>query len=170
MKKLLFTGIVASAVLTGCSTVSTIMQNTFPLATNFVVTQGSPANTQLSAVGAGTNINQLVGATANVRDIRVSNATLSVNSGSQGMGVFKSVRVYLSSGGSEVMVASRENIADNIGSSLSLDVNNNQVLDNVMKSGGGVQQRIVYVLKSTPSTDMTVRSSINFSSVPATNQ
>lgn len=168
MKKLLFTGIIASAAVASCSTVSTIMQNTFPYTSNIVVTQGSPANTQLSAVGAGTNINQLVGATANVRDIRVSTATLSVPGGSQGMGVFKDVKIYLSSGGSEVMVASRSNIADNIGNTLSLDVNTNQVLDNVMKSGNQVQQRIVYTLKSSPGSDMNLRSSINFSSVPVT--
>lgn len=72
------------------------------------------------------------------------------------------------SGNNEVLVASRDNIADNIGNSLSLDVNNNQILDNVMKSGNAIQQRVVYVLKSSPTADMSVKSSLTFSSVPMT--
>ena len=85
------------------------------------------------------------------------------------MGVFKSVKVYLSSGSSEVLVASRTNIADNIGNTLSLDLNSSQTLDNIMKSGNTVQQRIVYELKSSPTSDMNVKSSMSFSSVPVTN-
>lgn len=169
MKNLFLSALAAGAVLTACSTVSTIMQNTFPYTTTVVVTQGSPANTELSAVGTGTSINQLVGSAANVRDIRISNANVTVTSGGQSMGVFKSVKVYLSAGGNDVMVASRDNIADNIGNTLSLDVNSNQVLDQILKSGNTVQQRIVYVLKSAPTSDLSVRTSLNFSSVPVNN-
>lgn len=168
MKNILLTAVFATATVASCSTVSSIMQNTFPYTTNIVVTQGSPANTSLTAVGAGTSINQLVGATSNVKDIRVASANMTVTSGGQSMGVFESVKVYLSAGGSEVLVASRDNIADNIGNSLSLDVNSNQLLDNVMKSGNAVQQRVVYVLKSSPNTDLGIRTSVNFSSLPVT--
>lgn len=168
MKNTFLTAVFATATLASCSTVSSIMQNTFPYTTNIVVTQASPANTTLSAVGAGTSINQLVGATSNVKDIRVASANMTVTAGGQSMGVFQSVKVYLSAGGSEVLVASRENIADNIGNTLSLDVNSSQVLDSVMKSGNAVQQRIVYVLKSSPATDLGIRTSMNFSSLPVT--
>lgn len=168
MKNTFLTAVFATATLASCSTVSSIMQNTFPYTTNIVVTQASPATTTLSAVGAGTSINQLVGATSNVKDIRVASANMTVTAGGQSMGVFQSVKVYLSAGGSEVLVASRENIADNIGNTLSLDVNSNQVLDSVMKSGNAVQQRIVYVLKTSPTTDLGIRTSMNFSSLPVT--
>ena len=166
MKKLILSTIVASTILTSCSTVSTIMQNTFPYNSSVVITSGSPANTTLSAIGSGTNINQITGISNNVKDIKIANANMSVTSGSQGMGVFKSVKVYLSSGSNEILVASRDNISDNIGSSLSLDVSSNQVLDQLIKSGNSVQQKIVYVLKSSPSADFTVKTSMNFSSVP----
>lgn len=168
MKNIFITAIVATATLVSCSTVSSVLQNTLPYNSNFVVTQGSPANTQLSAVGAGTSLNQIANVSNNVKDIRASTATMTVTSGTQGMGVFQSVRVYISSGNNEVLVASRDNIADNIGNSLSLDVNNNQILDNVMKSGNAIQQRVVYILKSPPTADMSVRSSLTFSSIPAT--
>lgn len=167
MKNLFLSAIVATATLASCSTVSSVLQNNLPYNSNFVVTQGSPSNTQLSAVGAGTNLNQIMGVSSNVKDIRATTATMSVTSGAQGMGVFKSVKVYLSSGNNEVLVAQRDNIADNIGTSLSLDVNNNLYLDNIMKSGNAIQQRVVYTLKQSPTSDLNVRSSITFSSIPS---
>ena len=85
------------------------------------------------------------------------------------MGIFKSVKVYLSNNGSnEVLVASRDAIGDNVGSSLSLDVNTSQTLDNMMKSGA-VQARVVYVLKQSPTSDISLETSVGFSSVPVTN-
>ncbi len=165
MKNLFLSAVVATATLASCSTVSTIMQNTFPYNANFLLTSGSPSNTQLSAVSVATSINQISGVSANVKDIRVSTATLTVPN-TTNTGIFKSVRIYLSSNGSnEVLVASRDNISDTSGSTLSLDVNNSNTLDNVMK-GGNVQQRLVYVLKQSPTSDISVRTSLNFSSVP----
>lgn len=165
MKSIYLTAVMATTALVSCSTVSSVLQNTLPYNSTFVVAQGSPAGSQLTAVGGGAGINQITGVSSNVRDIRATGATLTVTSGAQGMGIFRSVNVYVSSGGQDVLVASRDNISDNIGNALSLDVNN-QVLDQVMKSGNGIQQRIVYVLKSSPTTDLTVRSSVTFNSVP----
>ena len=168
MKNLFLSAVVATATLASCSTVSSILQNTFPYNATVLVTSGSPANTTLSNVSPAQSINQLTGAGANVRDIRVSNATMSVPNNTS-MGIFKSVKVYLSNNSSnEVLVASRENIPDNVGTSLALDLNSTSTLDHIMKTGS-VQQRIVYVLKQSPTTDVTVRTSIGFSSVPVTN-
>lgn len=168
MKNMFLSAIVATATFASCSTVSSILQNTFPYNATVLVTSGSPANTTLSNVSAAQSINQLTGAGANVNDIRVANATVSVNSNTS-VGLFKSVKVYLSNNGSnEILVASREDIPDNVGNSLALDINNNQVLDNMMKSGS-VQQRLVYVLKQSPTSDISVKTSIGFSSLPITN-
>ena len=168
MKNLFLSAVVATATLASCSTVSSILQNTFPYNAIVIVTSESPANTTLSSVSAAQSINQLTGAGANVKDIRVSNVTMSVGNDTS-MGVFKSVQVYLSNNGAnEVLVASREAIADNVGSTLSLDANTTRTLDNLMKSGS-VQARIVYVLKQSPTSDISLKTSIGFSSVPVTN-
>lgn len=168
MKNIFLSAIVATATLASCSTVSSILQNTFPYNATVLVMAGSPADTTLSAVSAAQSVTQLTGAGANVKDIRVSNATISVGSSSS-IGLFKSVKVYLSNNGAdEVLVASRENIPDNVGSSVQLDVNTSQTLDRIMKSGS-VQQRMVYVLKQSPTSDMSVKTSVGFSSVPITN-
>ena len=90
--------IVATATLASCSTVSSILQNTFPYNATVLVTAGSPANTELSSVSAAQSVNQLIGYGANVKDIRVSSATLSVGSDTS-LGVFKSVKVYFSKTG-----------------------------------------------------------------------
>ena len=165
MKTIFLSAVVATTVLTSCSTVSSILQNTFPYNSTVLVTAGSPANTELSSVSAAQSVNQLTGSGANVKDIRVSNATISVGSETS-LGVFKSVKVYLSNNGSnQVLAASRESIPDNVGNSLAMDVNTSQTLDNIMKSGS-VQARIVYVLKQSPTSDISLKSSIGFSSVP----
>lgn len=165
MKTIFLSAVVATTVLTSCSTVSSILQNTFPYNSTVLVTAGSPANTELSSISAAQSVNQLTGSGANVKDIRVSNATLSVGSETS-LGVFKSVKVYLSNNGSnQVLAASRESIPDNVGNSLAMDVNTSQTLDNIMKSGS-VQARIVYVLKQSPTSDISLKSSIGFSSVP----
>ena len=165
MKTIFLSAVVATTVLTSCSTVSSILQNTFPYNSTVLVTAGSPSNTELSSISAAQSVNQLTGSGANVKDIRVSNATLSVGSETS-LGVFKSVKVYLSNNGSnQVLAASRESIPDNVGNSLAMDVNTSQTLDNIMKSGS-VQARIVYVLKQSPTSDISLKSSIGFSSVP----
>lgn len=168
MKNVMLSSAVVAFALASCSTVSSILQNTFPYNASVLVAAGSPANTSLSTVAVAQSINQITGAGANVRNIRASNATLSVNSNTS-IGIFKSVKVYLSNNGSnEVLVASRENIPDNVGSTLALDLNSSSSLDHIFKSGL-VQQRIVYVLKQSPTSDVTLKSSVGFSSEPVTN-
>ena len=169
MKKIIILMTVAIIGLGACSTVSSLLQNNFPFNSTFIVTKDSPANTSLSAVGSGTSLNQILGSSNNVRDIKVQAANIAVTQGNQGMGVFKNVKIYITSGSSEVLVAERANISDNIGNQLVLDVNN-RTLDNVMKSGNSVQQKIVYELKSKPTADLSVKSSLNFTSVPIQEQ
>ncbi len=168
MKNVFLAAVVATATVASCSTVSSILQNTFPYSATVLVTAGSPANTTLAAVSPSQSINQLTGSGANVKDIRVTNATLSVPSNTS-VGLFKSVKVYLSNNGSnEILVASRDDIPDNVGNTLALDVNTSQTLDNMMKSGT-VQQRLVYVLKQSPTSDISVKTSVGFNSMPITN-
>lgn len=168
MKTIYLSAVVATTVLTSCSTVSSILQNTFPYNSTVLVTAGSPSNTELSSISATQSVNQITASSANVKDIRVSNATLSVGSDTS-MGVFKSVKVYLSNGGSnQILVASRESIPDNVGNSLSMDVATSSTLDKLMKSGN-IQAKIVYVLKQSPTSDISLKTSIGFNSAPITN-
>lgn len=167
MKKFIYLALFAFIGLVACSTVSSILQNNFPFNSNFVITKDSPSNRLLSAVGSGTSMNQILGSANNVKDIRVQSANVTVVSGAQGMGIFKNIKVFVTSGSTEVLVAERTNIADNLGNQIVLDINNRN-LDNIMKSGNSVQQKIVYELKSSPTADLTIKSSLGFTSVPET--
>lgn len=166
MKKSFLFALLAIFAITSCSTVSSILQSTFPSTTNFIITSGSPANSQLASAQSLTGINQMTGSSSRVRDIRLNNATVNITQGDQGLGAFKYIRVYLSSGGNnEVLVASRENIADNHGSSINLDVQHSGALDNIFQAGS-VQQRVVYELKQSPTTDLHMRTALSFNSSP----
>ena len=168
MKTIFLSAVIATTVLTSCSTVSSILQNTFPYNATVLVAAGSTANVELSSISAAQSFNQITASSANVKDIRVSNATLSVGSDTS-MGVFKSVKVYLSNSGSnQTLIASRESIPDNVGNSLSMDVATSSTLDKLMKSGN-IQAKIVYVLKQSPTSDISLKTSIGFNSAPITN-
>lgn len=166
MKKLILTSIFAAATLSSCSTVSSLLQNTFPYNTNFVIAAKSSANLPLTTIGLGNSINQITGATNNVQNIKLNNATATITSNEQSIGIFKSIKIYISNGsGNEVLIASRENISSNIGNSMALDINNSANLDQIMKSGN-VQEKLVYELKSSPVADIKLKTSLQFSSEP----
>ena len=63
------------------------------------------------------------------------------------------------------MVASRSDVAENIGSNLVLDVDNSRFVDNYIK-GNNLRIRMEYVLRNSLTSDVSVRAAINFSSSP----
>jgi hypothetical protein len=84
------------------------------------------------------------------------------------MGVFKSVKMFISNGNSgDVMIASRTDIAENIGSELILDIDNSRFLDKYIK-GNELRVRMEYVLRKELGTDVSVKTSLSFSSSPNT--
>ncbi|MEG2335491.1 hypothetical protein, partial [Chryseobacterium sp.] len=104
---------------------------------------------------------------AQIKDVRISDAKISVTSPSGGsLSALKSIKIYISSDGtSEKLVASRSNISTT-SSGLNLDLNNETgFLDSVVKSSG-VTVRTVYELKNQTSSDMNLKVALNFSSVP----
>lgn len=169
MKKIFSLAIVSSIALVSCSAVQSIVQNTFPYTANVLVSTGVPADKEVSSTSTASNVQTWVGGNNNaqIKDVRISDAKISVVTPSDGtLSALKSVKVYISSNGTgERLVASRTNISTN-SSSLNLDLNNdNGFLDNVVKSTG-VTVRTVYELKNQTTSDMNLRVSLNFSSVP----
>ncbi|MNV81427.1 hypothetical protein D3C71_1750940 [compost metagenome] len=82
--------------------------------------------------------------------------------------MFKSVRLFVASDkGAEVMVASRNDVQENIGSGLVLDIDNSRFLDNYVK-GTSLRIRMEYVLRDNTTTDVSVRVSLSFSTSPKT--
>lgn len=169
MKKIVLIATVSSIALASCGAVQFIVQNTFPYTSNFLVSTGVPANKEVSSTSTASNVQTWVGGNNNaqIKDVRISEAKISVVSPTSGdLSALKSVKVYISSNGtSEKLVASRSDISTN-SSSLNLDLNDSGFLDNIVKSSG-LSVRTVYELKNQTSSDMNIKVSLNFSSVPA---
>lgn len=158
-----------SAVVVSCGTVQSLVQNTFPYTANVLVSTGVPADKEVSSTSTATNVQTWFGGNNNakIKDVRISDAKISVVSPSGGnLSAIKSVKVYVSSSGTgEKLVASRSNITTD-SSSLNLDLNDTGYLDEIVKSSG-LTVRTVYELKNQTSSDMNLKIALNFNSVPA---
>lgn len=172
MKNLILSAIVVAATTISCGTVQSIVQNTVPYTTNFLVSSGIPGNQEISVTSAATSFAQYIGAgNSMVQDIRISSAKATATnlSSNADLGVFKSIKVYLSGNNTEeILVAQRTDIGSNIGNTINLDPDTSKILDNVVKSGA-VKARVAYVLKNTATNDTNLTISMRFSSIPMVN-
>jgi hypothetical protein len=172
MKKTTITVLAGLLFLTSCATVQSIIKSTFPYTATVIIPTTAKANKTTSATSSAKSFDEGVGnekGAEYIKDVRIANARLvPTNPRTQSMGVFKSVKVYISNAGTgEVMVASRSDIGENIGTDLILDIDNSRFLDKYIK-GNSLRVRVEYVLRKELSTDVSVRASLNFSSSPKT--
>lgn len=171
-KAFLLIAIAISALCYGCGTVQSIIKSTFPYTSNLIIPSSSKTGEILSATSAASSFDQIFGnqsGTDYIKEVRVAAARLDAsNPTSQSLSIFKSVKLYLiSSNGTEVMVASRNDVGANIGNNLVLDIDNSRFLDEYVK-GSNLRIRMEYVLRNNLTADFSVRAAINFSSVPNT--
>ena len=174
MKKLILAFIVLGTILTGCSTVQSIIRSTFPYTATLVVPVTSKVNTEQSATSQASSFDQIfTGQGSNteaIRDVRVASVKIDATSPSgQSLGVFKSVRIYISRGDSskELLVATRNDIAITVGGSIMLDAETTLLLDNYIKSST-VRIRMEYVLRSAISSDINLKVSLGLNVAPNT--
>ncbi|WP_316785857.1 hypothetical protein [Pedobacter frigiditerrae] len=173
MKKLILSFVVISSIIAGCATVQSIIKSTFPYTSSLIIPASSKINTTLSATSSASSFDQIFGnqnGTNYIKEVRVASVRLDAsNPTNQNLGVFKSVKIFLVNGaGAEVMVASRNDVSENIGNNLVLDVDNSRFVDEYVK-GNNLRVRMEYTLRSTLSSDVSVRAAINFNSTPNTN-
>lgn len=159
----------ASAALVSCGTVQSIVQSTFPYTTNVLISTGVPADKEVTSTATASNVQSWFGGNNNakIKNVRISDAKINVVLPSGGdLSALKSVKVYISSNGSnEKLVASRNDISTT-SNSVNLDLNSSGYLDDVVKSSG-VTVKTVYELRKPVSSDTNMKVSLNFSSVPA---
>ena len=172
MKKIILILIIISAIASGCATVQSIIKSTFPYTATLVIPASGSSGTVLTATSAASSFDQIFGnqtGTDYIKEVRVTSVRLDAsNPSTQNLGVFKSVKIFLINGsGAEVMVASRNDVSENIGNNLVLDIDNSRFLDEYVK-GSNLRVRMEYVLRNNLTSDVSVRAAINFSSVPNT--
>jgi hypothetical protein len=170
MKRVIPILIAFTIAVTGCATVQSIIKSTFPYTATVIIPASSKANTTISAKSSATSIDQVFGnqnGTNYIKDVRIASAKLTAyNPTSTSLGIFKSVNLYISSGSSgEILVASRTDVQANIGSDLVLDIDNSRFLDSYIQ-GTSISIRLEYVLRNNTSADVSVKTSLSFTSVP----
>ena len=173
MKKIFPFIIALSIVAAGCATVQSIIKSTFPYTANIIIPASSKSNTPISATSSATSIDEIFGnqnGTNYIKEVRIASAKMvATNPSNKSLGMFKSVKVFISSGDSnqEVMVASRNDVQENIGSELVLDIDNSRFVDDYIK-GNSLRVRLEYVLRNSTTMDVSIRTSLSFISSPKT--
>lgn len=173
MKKYII-GFIAVAALAGCGTLQSLVRSTLPYTATLIVPASTSTGTTRSAISPASSVDQLFGTKTNsqIREIRIASARIDAsNPSNQNLGVFSSMKLYLSrsDGSGEVLVAQRTDIGSSSGSSLVLDIDNSRFLDDIVKSSSA-RVRLEYVLRSGLTVDASLRANLGFSSVPATTQ
>lgn len=174
MKKFIIAFIATATVLTGCSTLQSVLRSTFPYTATLIIPSGARTGVTMSSTSSATSVDQIFTGqgtnTGQVTQVRMASAKIDAsNPAGQNLGVFSSIRVYLSrsDGSGEVMVASRSDISPTAGSSVVLDIDNSRFLDDVVNNSN-VRVRMEYVLRNQLTIDTSVRVSLGFSTTPAT--
>src|SRR5690606_21799235 len=114
-------------LIAGCATVQSIIKSTFPYTATLIVPAESKSNGTNSATSAASSFDQIFGNQDGgqyVKEVRIASAKLvASNPTTQSMGMFRSVKLFIANGNSgEVMVASRSDVSENIGTTLILDI------------------------------------------------
>ena len=172
--KMLFIGFIGVSIFAACATVQSLVRSTLPYTATLIIPAGTSTGGSHSAVSPASSADQIFGGSSNaqIKEVRVANAKLDASSPSnQSLGVFSSIKLYLSKGdgSGEVLVASRNDVSANAGSSVVLDIDNSRFLDDIIKSSTA-RVRMVYVLRNSLNTDVSVRATLGFTSNPATAQ
>jgi hypothetical protein len=173
MKKIIL-GFIAVSIITACATVQSIVRSSLPYTATLIIPAGTGTGSMKSAVSPASSADQIFGGSSNaqIKEVRVASAKVVASSPSnQNLGVFSSMRLYLSrsDGSGEVLVASRNDISSSAGSSVVLDIDNSRFLDDIIKSSSA-RLRMEYVLRNSLNADVSVRASLGFTSSPATAQ
>jgi uncharacterized protein YceK len=172
MKKVFSLMIAVIMITSGCATVQSIIKSTFPYTATLIIPASGKANTANSVKSSATSIDQVFGnqkGTSYIKDVRIASAKLSAyNPANTSLGMFKSLNLYISSANSgEILVASRTDVQANIGSDLVLDIDNSRILDTYVQ-GSSISLRLEYVLRNNSTTDVSMKTTLSFTSVPKT--
>lgn len=173
MKKIIFSLLIVTTIISSCSTLQSIVKSTFPYTSTLIIPSSSQTNTTLSATSTASSFDQIFTGqgtnTDQISQVRISSAKIdAVSPSSQNLGVIKSINLYLVNGSNQVLVASRSDIASSVGKSVVLDIDNSKFLDDYLKSGN-VRVKMEYVLQSNLSVDLSVRAVLGFNTAPAAN-
>jgi len=161
---------ILAVILGGCATMQSIIKSTFPYTATLIIPAGAKAGSPASATSAASSFDEIFGnqnGTNYIKEVRIASAKLDASSpANKSLGMFKSVKLYISNGDSgEILVASRSDVQQNIGSNLVLDIDNSKFLDDYIR-GNSLKIRLEYILRNANTTDVSIRTALSFTSAP----
>ncbi|RFZ82852.1 hypothetical protein DYU05_11865 [Mucilaginibacter terrenus] len=173
MKKILLSSVVVMLVFIRCGTVQSIIKSSFPYTATLVVPASSATGTNLNAISEGSSFDQNFVKDGNnggrISNVRIVSAKITAVVPSDfNIGNLISARVYMAkaNGADEVLVGSRTDIGPNSGSSIVLDIDNSNMLDELMREKK-VRIRMAYVLRNRISLDASLRIVLGIAADPA---
>ncbi len=159
-------------IFSGCGMFESVVKSTFPYTTNLTIPASSQPGTQYTAVNIATSYDQNFtkdGNNANhVGEVMVVSAKLrSTDPAGFNIGNLEYVKFYMSKhdGSDEILVASRTDITQGVGNSMVLDIDNSNFLDQLVRQPD-VRIRMVYKLRNSVNTDVTVKLILGLSAYP----
>jgi hypothetical protein len=169
MKKLVLGFIVLVTFLSACSAVQSVIRSTFPYTASLIIPKTNKIDTLLSVRSQASTLDQIITGygsnTKSIKDVRIASVKIEANTPvGQSLGIFKSVKVYISRGDSnkELLIASRNEIAPSLGSSIMLDTDSTEFLDDFIK-GSTVRIRLEYELRNSISSEINLKASLALS-------
>lgn len=166
MKKSIIGLVIIITFLSACTAVQSVIRSNFPYTATLLIPKTDKIDTILSVSSQAGTLDQLITGygsnTKAIKDARLTSVKIDVNSPvGQSLGIFKSMKVYISRGDSskELLIASRNEIISNLGSSIMLDADNAVLLDEFIK-GSTVRIRMEYVLRNSISTEISLKTSV----------
>jgi hypothetical protein len=159
-------------IFSGCGMFESVVKSTFPYTTNLTIPASSQPGTQYTAVNIATSYDQNFtkdGNNANhIGEVMVVSAKLrSTDPAGFNIGNLEYVKFYMSKhdGSDEILVASRTDITQGVGNSMVLDIDNSNFLDQLVRQPD-VRIRMVYKLRNSVNTDVTVKLILGLSAYP----
>ena len=169
MRKLVLGFIVLVAFLSACSAVQSVIRSTFPYTASLIIPKTDKIDTLLSVRSQASTLDQIITGygsnTKAIKDVRLASLKIDANTPvGQSLGIFKSIKVYISRGDSskELLIASRNEIAPSLGSSIMLDTDSTVFLDDFIK-GSTVRIRLEYELRNSISNEINLKASLALS-------
>jgi len=159
-------------IFSGCGMFESVVKSTFPYTTNLTIPASSQPGMQYTAVNIATSYDQNFtkdGNNANhIGEVMVVSAKLrSTDPAGFNIGNLEYVKFYMSKhdGSDEILVASRTDITQGVGNSMVLDIDNSNFLDQLVRQPD-VRIRMVYKLRNSVNTDVTVKLILGLSAYP----
>lgn len=151
------------AILTaGCGMMQKVIKSSFPYTANLVIPATARIDQTESAISIGSSFDQNFVKDGNnasrISRVRIVSAKLkATNPSSYNIGDIGSIKIYIAKadGSDEVLVASRTDIGNSTGNSISLDIDNSHFLDEHVRERN-VRIRMIYKLRKQANVDVSL--------------